>query len=78
MQVDEFPFPAFQLQHCGGWGSDVLLLAIKRVGLLEPGRNPGRLSVLLAGIRLDISFYLNCALTKKHGIDREEKDRWNT
>jgi len=33
---------------------------------------------LLAGSRLDISFYLNCALTKKQGIDREEKDRWNT
>jgi len=32
----------------------------------------------LAGSRLDISFYLQCALTKKQGIDRDEKDRWNT
>ncbi len=48
MQWYQLPFLAFQYQHCGGWGSDVLLLAIKRLGLLQPGRNPGRLSVLLA------------------------------
>jgi len=48
MQYYELPFAAFQSQHRCGWGSDVLLPAIKRVGLLEPGRDPGRFRLLLA------------------------------
>ena len=48
MEENQLPFTAFQLQHCCGWGSDGLLLAIKRVGLIEPVRNPGRFSLLIA------------------------------
>ena len=47
MEENQLPFPAFQSQHRRGWGSDGLLPAIKRVGLLEPGRDPGRFTMLL-------------------------------
>ena len=48
MEEYQLPFTAFQLQHRRRGRSDGLLLAIKGIGLLEPGRNPGRFTVLMA------------------------------
>ena len=48
MEENQLPFTAFQLQHRRGWGSDGLLLVIKRVGLLQPARDPCCCTLLLA------------------------------